>query len=44
MEKAEKEQRELSNCAIGLIERLGESGHANGFLAELVKSLITRIK
>ncbi len=44
MEKAEKEQRELSNRAIGLIEGLGESGHANGFLAELVKSLITRIK
>ena len=44
IEEASKEQRELSNHAIELLESLGEKGFQNEFLMELIRSLITRIK
>ena len=44
IEEASKEQRELSNHAIELLESLGEKGFQKEFLMELIRSLITRIK
>lgn len=44
IEEASKEQRELSNHAIALLESLGDNGFQNEFLMELIRSLITRIK
>ncbi len=44
IEEASREQKELSNHAIGLLEAFGEQGYHNAFLTDLVKSLITRLK
>ena len=44
IEEASREQRELSNHAIELLESLGDKGFQNEFLMELIRSLITRIK
>lgn len=44
IEEAAKEQREISNHAIELLESLKEEGFQNEFLIELIRSLITRIK
>lgn len=44
IDEASREQKELSNHAIELLEALGERGFRNEFLTELIKSLITRLK
>jgi geranylgeranyl diphosphate synthase type II len=44
IDKASKEQHEMSNHAIELIKSLEKDGFKNDFLVELVRSLITRIK
>lgn len=44
IDEASREQKELSNHAIGLLEAFGEQGFHNAFLTDLVKSLITRLK
>ena len=44
IDEASREQKELSNHAIGLLEAFGEKGFQNAFLTDLVKSLITRLK
>jgi geranylgeranyl diphosphate synthase type II len=43
IEQASKEQKEMSNHAVGLIEELAKDGNKNDFLSELIRSLITRI-
>lgn len=44
IEEASREQREMSDHAIKLLESLGEKGFQNEFLIRLIQSLITRIK
>jgi geranylgeranyl diphosphate synthase type II len=44
LETASKEQKEMSNHAIGLLKAFEEKGYKNEFLIELISSLITRIK
>lgn len=44
IDEASREQKELSNHAITLLETLGDKGFRNEFLTELIKSLITRLK
>jgi geranylgeranyl diphosphate synthase type II len=44
LEMASKEQKEMSNHAIGLLKAFEEKGYKNEFLIELISSLITRIK
>lgn len=44
LDEASREQKELSNHAIELLESLRERGCHNEFLTELIKSLITRLK
>ena len=44
LDEASREQKELSNHAIGLLESFAEQGFQNDFLTDLVKSLITRLK
>lgn len=44
IDEASREQKELSNQAIALLETLGGRGFRNEFLTELIKSLITRLK
>ena len=44
IDEASREQKELSNHAIGLLEAFGKKGFQNQFLTDLVKSLITRLK
>lgn len=43
IEEASREQREMSDHAIKLLESLGEKGFQNEFLIRLIQSLITRI-
>ena len=42
--EASREQKELSDHAIGLLESFTKQGFQNEFLTDLVKSLITRLK
>lgn len=42
--EASREQKELSDHAIGLLEPFTKQGFQNEFLTDLVKSLITRLK
>jgi geranylgeranyl diphosphate synthase type II len=44
LDEAAKEQKDMSNHAVGLIKSLEEDGFKNDFLVELIRSLITRIK
>ncbi len=44
LDEATREQKELSNHAIGLLESLSADGYQNEFLTKLIKSLITRLK
>jgi geranylgeranyl diphosphate synthase type II len=44
IEEASREQKEMSNHAIELIQSLEKDGFKNDFLVELIRSLITRIK
>ncbi len=44
IEEASREQREMSDHAIKMLESLGEKGFQNEFLIRLIQSLITRIK
>lgn len=44
IDEASREQKELSNHAIELLEFFGGKGFRNEFLTDLVKSLITRLK
>lgn len=44
IDEASREQKELSNHAIRLLEAFAEQGFQNNFLTDLVKSLITRLK
>lgn len=44
IEEAAREQREMSDHAVRLLESLREEGFQNEFLMELIRSLITRIK
>jgi geranylgeranyl diphosphate synthase type II len=43
LEEASKEQKEMSNHAVELIQSLEKNGNKNDFLIELIRSLITRI-
>lgn len=44
IDEASREQKDMSNHAIELLESLGDRGFRNEFLTELIKSLITRLK
>lgn len=44
IDEASREQKELSDHAIGLLESFGKQGFQNEFLTDLVRSLITRLK
>ncbi|MDE6991727.1 MAG: polyprenyl synthetase family protein [Lachnospiraceae bacterium] len=44
IQEASREQRQMSDHAIGMLRSLEEDGARNEFLIELIRSLITRIK
>lgn len=44
IQEASREQRQMSDHAIGMLRSLEENGARNEFLIELIRSLITRIK
>jgi geranylgeranyl diphosphate synthase type II len=43
LDEASREQKEMSNHAVELIQSLEKNGNKNDFLIELIRSLITRI-
>lgn len=44
IQEASREQRQMSDHAIGMLRSLEEDGARNEFLIELIRSLVTRIK